>query len=83
MQQAALYSTQPHAPAPDRLAAGERVAARLKGVVPGAEYVSWVAKRPNDLVLVHDLRSFLSRAEAAALADVLAVQPAVAAGGSP
>lgn len=36
MQQAALYSTQPLAPEPDRLAAGERVAARLKGVVPGA-----------------------------------------------
>lgn len=36
MQQAALYSTQPKAPAPDRLQAGERVAARLQNVVKGA-----------------------------------------------
>ncbi|HWV20798.1 MAG TPA: FAD-binding oxidoreductase, partial [Devosia sp.] len=36
MQQAPLFSTQPPAPTPDRLAAGERVAARLKTLVPGA-----------------------------------------------
>ncbi|MDV3252442.1 FAD-binding oxidoreductase [Devosia sp. BK] len=36
MQQAALYSTQPKAQTPDRLDAGLRVAARLKGVVKGA-----------------------------------------------
>lgn len=36
MQQALLYSTQPTAPAPDRQAAGERVAARLKGQIAGA-----------------------------------------------
>lgn len=36
MQQAVLSSLQPKAPAPDRLAAGERVAARLKGQVRGA-----------------------------------------------
>ncbi|WP_052951615.1 FAD-binding and (Fe-S)-binding domain-containing protein [Devosia soli] len=36
MQQAVQYSTQPKAQTPDRLAAGERVAARLKGVVKGA-----------------------------------------------
>lgn len=36
MQQASLFSTQSHAPTPDRLAAGERVAARLKGLVRGA-----------------------------------------------
>jgi len=36
MQQALLYSTQPKAPAPDRQAAGERVAARLKGQISGA-----------------------------------------------
>lgn len=36
MQQAVLFSTQPKAPAPDRQAAGERVAARLKGEVRGA-----------------------------------------------
>lgn len=36
MQQAVLTSTQSKAPAPDRLQAGERVAARLKGRVRGA-----------------------------------------------
>ncbi|HEY8576793.1 MAG TPA: FAD-binding and (Fe-S)-binding domain-containing protein [Devosia sp.] len=36
MQQAVLTSTQPKAPSPDRLQAGERVAARLKGRVRGA-----------------------------------------------
>ncbi len=35
MQQAPEFSTQPHAPTADRLAAGERVAARLKGQVRG------------------------------------------------
>ncbi|MHA6299672.1 FAD-binding and (Fe-S)-binding domain-containing protein [Devosia sp. CAU 1758] len=36
MQQASSFSLQPHAPEPDRLAAGERVAARLRGRIPGA-----------------------------------------------
>lgn len=36
MQQAPLFSIQPTAPTPDRLAAGERVAARLKSLVSGA-----------------------------------------------
>ncbi|GAB5427802.1 MAG: FAD-binding and (Fe-S)-binding domain-containing protein [Devosia indica] len=36
MQQALDFSLQPHAPTPDRQAAGERVAARLKGQVQGA-----------------------------------------------
>lgn len=36
MQHAPFFSTQPHAPTPDRLAAGERVAARLKGLVRAA-----------------------------------------------
>jgi len=36
MQQAPLFSIQPPAPTPDRLAAGERVAARLKPLVRGA-----------------------------------------------
>ena len=36
MQQASPSSLQPHAPAPHRLAAGERVAARLKGQIRGA-----------------------------------------------
>jgi purine-binding chemotaxis protein CheW len=38
-----------------------------KGAVPGVEYVAWVAKLPDDLVLVHDLETFLSRAEAETL----------------
>jgi purine-binding chemotaxis protein CheW len=42
-----------------------------KGAVPGVEYVAWVAKLPNNLVLIHDLRTFLSRAEAAALEEAL------------
>ena len=36
MQQAVLSSIQPKAPTPDRLAAGERVAARLKSQISGA-----------------------------------------------
>lgn len=42
------------------------------GAVPGAEYVSWVAKLPANLVLIHDLRTFLARAEAADLDAALA-----------
>ena len=42
-----------------------------RGIVPGAEYVAWVAKLPNELVLIHDLETFLSRAESAALAQAL------------
>jgi purine-binding chemotaxis protein CheW len=49
-----------------------------KGVVPGAEYVAWVAKLPDNLVLIHDLRTFLSRAESEALAELL---PAPGGGG--
>jgi purine-binding chemotaxis protein CheW len=37
------------------------------GVVPGAEYISWLARLPEELVLVHDLRTFLSRREAEVL----------------
>jgi purine-binding chemotaxis protein CheW len=39
--------------------------------LPGVEYVAWVAKRSEDLVLIHDLRTFLSRTEAAELAAAL------------
>ncbi len=42
-----------------------------RGIVPGAEYVTWVAKLPNELVLIHDLETFLSRAESAALTQAL------------
>ena len=47
--------------------------------LPGAEYVSGVAKLPDGLVLIHDLRTFLQESEAAAL-DV-AVSGAAAAVG--
>jgi purine-binding chemotaxis protein CheW len=43
-----------------------------RGSVPGAEYVAWVAKLPDDLVLIHDLETFLSRAEAETLDEALA-----------
>jgi purine-binding chemotaxis protein CheW len=43
-----------------------------KGAVPGVEYVAWVAKLPDDLVLVHDLETFLSRAEEETLDAALA-----------
>jgi purine-binding chemotaxis protein CheW len=46
------------------------------GVAPGLEYVSWVAKLPENLVLVHDLCTFLSRAEAAGLDEALPAAPA-------
>lgn len=42
-----------------------------RGVVPGVEYVAGVAKLPDGLVLIHDLRAFLSAAEATALAESL------------
>jgi purine-binding chemotaxis protein CheW len=42
-----------------------------KGLVPGVEYVAWVARLPNNLVLIHDLRTFLSRGESADLARAL------------
>ncbi len=47
-----------------------------KGVVPGVEYVAWMAKLPDDLVLIHDLRTFLSRAESAVLQEALPVSEA-------
>ena len=50
-----------------------------KGAVPGVEYVAWVAKLPDDLVLVHDLETFLSRAEG----EVLDAALAPAQGGTP
>jgi purine-binding chemotaxis protein CheW len=43
-----------------------------RSVVPGADYVAWIAKLPHDLVLIHDLATFLSRAESAQLQDALA-----------
>jgi purine-binding chemotaxis protein CheW len=42
-----------------------------RGVVPGVEYVTWVARLPDELVLLHDLCTFLSRAESEGLATAL------------
>lgn len=41
--------------------------------VPGAEYVAGIAKLPDGLVLIHDLRSFLSQAESEQLSEALSV----------
>jgi purine-binding chemotaxis protein CheW len=53
-----------------RLGPGDLADAR--GLVPGSEYVAWVARHGTDLVLIHDLATFLSRAEAAELDAALA-----------
>lgn len=42
------------------------------GIVMGSRYVAGVAKLPGGLVILHDLGSFLSQAEADALAECLA-----------
>jgi purine-binding chemotaxis protein CheW len=42
-----------------------------KAIVSGADHVAGVAKLSDGLVLIHDLRSFLSQAEATALDDAL------------
>jgi len=39
-------------------------------VVPGTAFVAGVAKLPDGLVLIHDVHTFLSQAEADALADL-------------
>ena len=44
---------------------------RAESVVPGVAYVAQMAKFPDGLVLVHDLKTFLSHAEAVALTEAL------------
>jgi purine-binding chemotaxis protein CheW len=46
----------------------------------GAEYISGVAKLPDGLVLIHDLRTFLEDAEAAALDKALGERESSAGG---
>lgn len=46
--------------------------ADAKQILPHSEYVAGVVKLPDGLVLLHDVRTFLSQAEAAALAEPLA-----------
>lgn len=43
-----------------------------RAVVPNVEYVAGVAKLPDGLVLIHDLATFLSEAEAMTLDQALA-----------
>ena len=43
-----------------------------KEITTGADYVAGVAKLPDGLVLIHDLKTFLDRAEAEGLDDALA-----------
>jgi purine-binding chemotaxis protein CheW len=45
--------------------------APARSVVPGAEYVTWVAKAPEEVILIHDPETFLSHAETAALTEAL------------
>jgi purine-binding chemotaxis protein CheW len=41
--------------------------ATIESIVPVSEYISGVAKLPDGIVLIHDLATFLSEAEARAL----------------
>src|SRR5262245_8682454 len=42
-----------------------------RGLLPGLESAGWVARLPDDVLLIHDLGAFLSRAESARLDDAL------------
>lgn len=46
-----------------------------ESIVHGADYVAGVAQLPDGLVLIHDLPTFLSQAEAAALDEALSTGP--------
>lgn len=46
-----------------------------RAVLPCSEHVAGVAKLPGGLVLIHDLKTFLSQGESAALATALAGAP--------
>lgn len=43
----------------------------VEGVLPGVHYLARAAKLPDGLVLIHDLDTFLSHSEAAALEEIL------------
>ncbi|HEV3261613.1 MAG TPA: chemotaxis protein CheW [Gemmataceae bacterium] len=58
--------------------------ANAEGVLPGVDYVAQVAKLPDGLALIHDLRTFLSAEESGALRRALAqVRPAAEEGQRP
>jgi purine-binding chemotaxis protein CheW len=44
----------------------------VDAVVPGTEYVEGVVKRPDGLILIHDLNAFLSLDEEHSLETALA-----------
>jgi purine-binding chemotaxis protein CheW len=46
--------------------------ADAEGVLPGVGYLAQVARCPDGLVLIHDLRTFLSRSESDVLTEALA-----------
>jgi purine-binding chemotaxis protein CheW len=44
---------------------------KAEGVLPGVDYIAQVARLPDGLVFIHDLRTFLSQAEFSVLDEVL------------
>ncbi|MGE3803796.1 MAG: chemotaxis protein CheW [Gemmataceae bacterium] len=42
-----------------------------RGAIPGIEYITWMAKLPDELVLIHDLDGFLSHAESLELNEAM------------
>jgi purine-binding chemotaxis protein CheW len=55
----------------DLVRVDDRQIERAKGVVHGAEHVAGVAKLADGLVLIHDLRTFLTESEGLALDEAL------------
>jgi purine-binding chemotaxis protein CheW len=53
----------------------ERHIEAAKRIAPGIEHVAGVARLPDGLVLIHDLRTFLTEAEALALNEALGSGP--------
>jgi purine-binding chemotaxis protein CheW len=49
--------------------------ASAEAVLPGVEYVAQMVRCPAGLILIHDLNTFLTRAEAEALAAALPGSP--------
>ena len=60
----------------DRAAELERLEAAdledARALIPHVDYITWIARTPHNLVLIHDLATFLSRAEEATLDEALA-----------
>jgi purine-binding chemotaxis protein CheW len=55
----------------DLVRVDDRQIEKEKGILPGAEHVAGVAKLADGLVLIHDLRTFLTESEALALDEAL------------